>query len=242
MFIEFLQTNPRFYFTWIIIIAFSICVHEFAHAAMALRCGDDTAAQEGHLSLNPMVQMGPMSLVFLFLIGIAWGAVPVDVSLLRKRGHEAWVAFAGPLANLLILMVAGLAFVIVFLVIGTSESMKDLGALLREAWRYPNTLSWQLGKASPVLSVCYEAGRANAVLFLFNMLPVPLLDGWTVLAHFFPKMKWLRRETASTITNVFILAVFVTPLGSYVWYGGERVSVAFMMVVHAILGAAGLGS
>ena len=54
---------------------------------MALRCGDDTAARAGHLSLNPMVQMGPVSLVYLAILGIAWGAVTVDVSLLQKRSQ-----------------------------------------------------------------------------------------------------------------------------------------------------------
>ncbi|MCX6995813.1 MAG: site-2 protease family protein, partial [Kiritimatiellaeota bacterium] len=69
--------QPFFFFAWVGIVTFSICVHEFAHAWMALRCGDDTAARAGHLSLNPFRQMGPSSLIALLVVGIAWGAVPV---------------------------------------------------------------------------------------------------------------------------------------------------------------------
>jgi Zn-dependent protease len=203
LFVHYFMEDPQFFFSWILVITFSICVHEWAHAAAALTCGDDTAARAGHLTLNPLVQMGPQSILFLVLLGIAWGAVPVDVSQLRKRWHEAWVSFAGPLSNL---------------ILSCFFCMIAAGVLL-----------W--GPAdNPVGEVFLLGGMANGVLFLLNMLPVPALDGWTVLAHFFPKMKWVRRETAASVSTMFLLAVFVTPLGGFIWSFGKLISDGFLMV------------
>ena len=86
LFVEMAKSNPFFYFSWVFIVVFSICVHEYAHAATALQLGDDTAAQSGHLTLNPMVQMGGTSLAALLLVGVAWGAVPVN----PPRRSRSW--------------------------------------------------------------------------------------------------------------------------------------------------------
>lgn len=188
------QSNPQFFVSWILVICFSICVHEWAHAAAAQQCGDDTAAQAGHLTLNPLVQMGPTSLFFLAVIGIAWGSVPVDVSLLRKRWHEAWVAFAGPLANVGLMLVFGLF----------------AGVALR--WGSID---------HPLYALCELGAAANGVLFLLNMLPIPILDGWTVYSLWIPRMKWVPRNTAMQMSNIFLLAVFLTPIGSYIWLMGQ---------------------
>jgi Zn-dependent protease len=207
LFIETAAENPQFFVSWILVISFSICVHEWAHAAAAHACGDDTAAEAGHLTLNPLVQMGPMSLFFLVLIGIAWGAVPVDPSRLRARWHEAWVAFAGPLSNLVLCVVFG---------------------LVAAGW-----LRWG-STESPVLFVCTLGATANGLLFVLNMMPVPILDGWTVLAHWVPRMKWLPRDTAMHVSNIFLLAVFLTPLGGLIWAGGETLGGAFVRTGYAI--------
>src|SRR5512137_2480723 len=106
-FVSSLAQDPFYFFSWVGIVAFSICFHEYAHASMALKRGDDTAAKLGHLTLNPMVQMGPMSIVMLLLIGIAWGAVPVNPGRLRTRADAALVSFAGPAANLLLSLLFG---------------------------------------------------------------------------------------------------------------------------------------
>jgi Zn-dependent protease len=72
MFIQQALTDPFLYFGWITFVVFSICCHEYAHAYTALRFGDDTAARNGHLTLNPLVQMGLQSLIVLALFGLAW--------------------------------------------------------------------------------------------------------------------------------------------------------------------------
>jgi Zn-dependent protease len=158
MFIESAFSNPYFFFSWVLIIVFSICVHEYAHAQMALWKGDDTAALLGHLSLNPLVQMGWMSLLLLALVGIAWGSVPVNPRQLRGRSAHAQVAFAGPVANLILCVLCALA-----------------GGLVEVA-----------GVGESIVGFLMMASMANAVLFLFNMLPIPMFDGWTVLALWVP--------------------------------------------------------
>ena len=112
LFVNYLTENPQFFLSWVIAITFSICVHEWAHAFTALKCGDDTAERAGHLTLNPLVQMGPASIFYLLILGIAWGAVPVDVSQLRKRWHEPLVSFAGPLSNLILCALLSLITVV----------------------------------------------------------------------------------------------------------------------------------
>ena len=72
-----------------LVVVFSICLHEFFHAWTALQFGDTTAADRGHLTLNPLRQMGPMSIIMFLLLGFAWGAVPVNPAFLRARNRHA---------------------------------------------------------------------------------------------------------------------------------------------------------
>lgn len=100
LFIQQLWENPQFFFAVAIIVIFSICCHEFMHAYIALREGDTTAADAGHLTLNPFRQMGLWSLIMFAFFGLAWGQVPVRHDLMRHRHGPALVAFAGPATNL----------------------------------------------------------------------------------------------------------------------------------------------
>ncbi len=196
MFISYLTQDPWFYFTWVLIVIFSICVHEFAHAWMALKLGDPTAADRGHLSLNPLVQMGPTSMVVLGLFGIAWGAVPVNVGRLTRRGDAA-VSVAGPSANLILAVLAALIATILGLPVWGAEGPEMAAQFFR------------------------FAGLANAVLFLLNMLPVPMLDGWAVFSLFVPPMRTVSAEVSQALTMIFFMLIFMTPAGSLLWrYGG----------------------
>lgn len=187
--------DPVFVVSWCAVIAFSICVHEYAHAWTALRLGDDTAARQGHLSLNPMVQMGGMSLLLLALFGLAWGAVPVDPARLRTAGRAAAVAVAGPLANLaLVLLFTGLLVGSTFL-----------------------PVTWQ----ATSLSFFRLAALANGVLCLFNLLPIPMFDGWTVLAAVVKPMRRIDPLRVQSWSWLLILAVWVTPVGGYIWEGSS---------------------
>lgn len=195
LFISTAAQDPFLYFSWVLIVAFSICLHEYAHALTALRYGDDTAARSGHLSLNPMVQMGPMSLLLLLVFGIAWGAVPVNPYRFR-RSEAALVSFAGPAANLLLCLVFS-ALTIASALLPLSDATAEL-----------------VGRFFQV------AARANGVLFVLNMLPIPMFDGWTVGAMFFPRMADIGPAQAQQISMIALIALWMTPLGDLIWYGG----------------------
>ena len=190
-FVSNLFHDPFYFFSWVVIVAFSICFHEYAHASMAYRLGDDTAARMGHLSMNPMVQMGQTSIIMLLLIGIAWGATPVNVSRLRGRGAAAAVSFAGPAANLLL----GLIF----------------AAATAAASLFPEH------SVDMARRFLYFGCVANGVLFVFNMLPVPMFDGWSVFSLFFPRMQWISAQQANLISAGVLIAVFITPVGQLIW-------------------------
>ena len=108
MFIQQALTDPFLYFSWTIFVIFSICCHEYAHTYTALRFGDDTAARSGHLTLNPLVQMGLQSLIILALFVLAWGSVPVSPGRVRSARKRAMISFAGPLINLLLCLLFSL--------------------------------------------------------------------------------------------------------------------------------------
>lgn len=201
-FVSSLGQDPFYFLSWVGIVTFSICFHEFAHASVALKLGDDTAAKLGHLSLNPMVQMGPMSIVMLLLIGIAWGAVPVNPGRLRTRADAAKVSFAGPAANLLLSLIFG----------GVTAGLSLLGD--------PST--------SLVVRFCAYGCVANGVLFVFNMLPVPMFDGWPIFSLFVPAMREVDPQKAQNISLIVLVVVFITPAGSLIWGLGTALSSVVM--------------
>lgn len=155
MFIRLLFTNPRAFATIILIVVFSICLHEFMHAWVALKMGDPTAADRGHLTMNPFRQMGWWSIVMLALIGIAWGQVPVDLRNLPSRGRRIAVALAGVSANL------ALALCLTVLTFVTMLCRQEFAA-----------------------AMLFQGAVLNLLMLVINLLPLPGLDGFRVLMEF----------------------------------------------------------
>ncbi len=185
---------------------FSICFHEFAHAYVALKQGDSTAAERGHLSLNPMVQMGAMSIIMLLIIGISWGAVPVNPSRMRRRYSHALVSFAGPAANIL------LFFVFCFLDVLFQNS------------------------GIPTYNQMFLVGAVlNAVLFLFNMLPIPILDGWIVFNYFIPILRKVNDEVKNAVTFLIFILFFMTPLFGWFFAAGNLLRLYVVGMFETIL-------
>lgn len=198
-FISRITEDPFYVVSWIVVIIFSICVHEYAHAWTALRLGDDTAARNGHLTLNPMIQMGWMSLLLLALFGIAWGAVPVDPRRLRTAARAGWVAAAGPIANLLL----AVAF---------------SGLMVFSALALP-----EHAQLVPV-SFFRFAAMANGVLFLLNLLPIPMFDGWTVLAAVARPLRTIDPARVQTLSWLLLFVIWTSPAGMWIWEGGARIA------------------
>ncbi|QDU33591.1 Peptidase family M50 [Poriferisphaera corsica] len=165
IFISYLfSPETRFlYFSWVVIVVISIVLHELAHGLAAIKCGDDTPVRLGRMTANPLVHMGPFSLFALFVMGIAWGAMPIDPSKLRGKYAEAYVAMVGPLTNVSIAMAS--------LVVG--------GLLVRFNLLLPDPHQTQR-----LLQFLLTAGYANLFLAAFNLFPIPPLDGAHVLANY----------------------------------------------------------
>ena len=107
MMIEILQQDPILYLRIAVIIIISITLHELAHGMVAISQGDDTPLKKGHITLNPIVHMGLYSIAMLLVIGITWGAMPVDPLKFRyPRWSHFFVALAGPLLNLVLTIIS----------------------------------------------------------------------------------------------------------------------------------------
>lgn len=203
MMFKILFEDPNLYLTWILLVVFSVCCHEYAHARASLWQGDPTAAMLGHLTINPLKQMGIISLIMLFFIGIAWGAVPVVPRNMKHKYSPALVAFAGPFMNLILFLVFCL------LIVFFSTGRKELANLF------------------------FYGAVINIVLFIFNMLPIPILDGYTVFTYLFPGIYKINSELANGITFFLFLVLFMS--FEYIMNIGVFITLALVGFIHNLL-------
>ena len=175
-----------------IVLLFSLTIHESAHAWTANWLGDPTARSLGRITLNPLVHVDPIGTVLLPLIAFSTGVpilgwakpVPVNVANLRNdRSDFVWVAAAGPISNLVIAL-AGALMMRLLAVWATNVDV--LGG-------QPSFLSYDLaGLSGPVIRIFQLANlvvQINLLLAVFNMIPIPPLDGGNVLGGMLPM--WL---------------------------------------------------
>lgn len=181
-FLSLLFKDPQAYFLWIFLVVFSVCVHEYFHALAAMSQGDMTAADNGHLTLNPLVQMGVVPIIILLLVGITWGATPVNPSNFRKKYSAALVSFAGPFANLT------LYFLFCLLIVLASRIGFDNEGFM---------------------ALCGLGAVLNFVLFAFNMIPVPPLDGFSVVCYFFPSIAYKDSEFKNAAMFIIFMIAFM---------------------------------
>lgn len=174
-----------------LLIAFS--VHEFAHAYVAYRFGDPTAKKQGRLTLNPMQHLDPIGTLLIFIAGFGWARpVPVNRFFFKKpRIAGISVSIAGPISNLLL---ACLGFLTWYVLIRAEIAL-------------------HLPEAIPIFIDLFI--KLNLILFVFNLLPLPPLDGYRVLedlapSHFRPKLTQLE-----TYGGLIFLILVITPLNQY---------------------------
>ena len=142
---------------------FALSFHEFAHAWMASKCGDNTAARMGRLTLNAMAHLDVMGSLMILFVGFGWAKpVPVDSrNLSDPRKDMMKVAAAGPLSNLLLAMLAGMA------------------------WRLLGGINFLLDTNFPVLIFYFT--QINIALAVFNLIPVSPLDGSQIFSGYLMK-------------------------------------------------------
>ena len=191
---------------WLPISILSLSFHEFAHAWSAWWLGDDTASREGRLTLNPVSHIDLLGTIILPLLGVPFGwAKPVPVNPARFRrdvnmsSGMAITASAGPLSNVLLATVAAVL----------------LGLGLRFA---PELVE----RDTPGQFFLLAMMQMNVGLALFNMLPVPPLDGSRIVAWLLPYRLQQQWHQLEQFAPFLLIAVF--------WFGGRLVSGPILLV------------
>ncbi len=165
-----------FHFDWktvpfrLIAFVIAFTLHEWAHAFVAWKLGDNTAKSEGRLTLNPIPHIDPFGLILILFGPFGW-ARPVPINPLHFRGNKrlgiVYVSFAGPLINLIL---AVLFYLVYFVVVNS-------GALVGMHEKVAYAIDWTL-RFSVLI---------NTALFIFNLLPIPPLDGYKILRFLSPR-------------------------------------------------------
>jgi len=209
---ELLDSNPAMLVSWVVWVIVSIVLHELAHGVAAIRCGDRTPIELGHMTWNPVVHMGVQSLVIFAVIGIAWGAMPVTPSRFRGRHDDALVAFAGPATNI--------ALAVLAVVLG--------GVWVRVGGFSGPTFYENLA------NFFYVGAGLNLVLAALNLLPIPPLDGSRIAASYSWRFReFLRQPQAAMIALIAIVAIFI-------WGGNLIFEYAFVAADWGLTTVAGL--
>ena len=169
-----LMTNPEsLYFLLLGIpgVLVAITFHEFAHGIVAYKLGDNTAKMEGRLSLNPFAHLDPIGTLMLVFAGFGWGK-PVHVNpsnytrkISMEKG-EAIVSVAGPVMNILLAFVFAIIYFVIY---------KFAGAGIFES-----TVGWV------IMQMISSTIVTNVGLGVFNLIPLPPLDGSKVIMPFLP--------------------------------------------------------
>jgi Zn-dependent protease len=207
----------------IITLMIAFTVHEFAHAYVAYKFGDPTAERQGRLTLNPLAHLDPFGTLLIFIAGFGW-ARPVPVNryfFKRPRLAGVLVSVAGPISNLVI---AFLGTAIMYILSAT-----NILAALPE--NYGNSL---MDFFDILISL-------NVMLFIFNLLPFPPLDGYRIIEDLSPANIRAKLTQYESYGMIIFLILVITPLDRYIIHpifdvGGTTVMNIFHFLLSPILG------
>jgi Zn-dependent protease len=200
------------FLTWYIVFIIAITVHEAAHALVAWWGGDDTAYRGGQVSLNPIphIRQEPFGTIIVpilsfFAAGIPIGWAKAPYNLAWARSHplrQAAISAAGPLANLLLAVIILIALKVllwtgVFQAPGHASAQHLVDAAGGSSWADP---------LAQILSILLSL---NGLLFVFNLIPLPPLDGSGILEGLFPRSLGKTIEWISATPGISILAIVV---------------------------------
>ena len=165
----------------------AITVHEFSHGYIAYRLGDPTAQAAGRLTFNPIKHLDIFGTLALLFIGFGW-AKPVPVNpqnFANPRQDNLWVALAGPASN----FISAFFFGLLFRALGPFLSGFEIGQVL--------------------LTMIYLAVWINLILTVFNLLPIPPLDGFHILEGIVSYENYIKLQTYARYGSIVLLGLIM---------------------------------
>jgi Zn-dependent protease len=174
-----------------ITLIFAFTFHEFAHAYVAYKFGDNTAKKQGRLTLNPLQHLDPIGTILIFLAGFGWARpVPVNRFYFKKpRLAGILVSIAGPLSNLIL---ASLGFIVGY-------------GLMR----------FGVASSAHFDEFLMIFINLNIVLFIFNLIPLPPLDGYRILEDLAPHQVRAKMTQYEQYGMLIFLVLVITPLDQF---------------------------
>lgn len=202
--------NPVIFALWVLPFLMAVVFHEWAHGRVAKHFGDDTAFRMGRLTLNPLAHVDPIGTLALPALLMVTGSpfmfgwakpVPVDFGRLRHPKRDmVWVALAGPAMNIFLAVV----------------SAAGLSLLTRSASVDPDSAVSGLRVAEPLAIMCTMSLQLNVVLAVFNMLPIPPLDGGRVAVGLLPRHLAYRLAEVEPYGFFIVMALLFTHVLDFV--------------------------
>ena len=189
-----------------VLIAFT--VHEFAHAYVAYKLGDKSQKFQGRLTLNPLVHIDPMGFIMLLLFRFGW-AKPVQVNTRAFKNYKRdnfLVSIAGCTANI----ITSVIFAIL------------IGLLFRVTFFHNNVV------LSIVTNIMINTMLLNISLALFNLLPLPGLDGFRIFSHIFPKFFYRIGDTLYRYQSMIFIIIIATNAINFVLAGPRAFLIEIM--------------
>lgn len=176
--------------SWVAWVIVSITLHELGHGFAALRCGDDTPRALNRITLNPFVHIPQNAWIMFALFGFTWGYMPISPHNFRGRYDDAKVSAAGPAVNLGLFVVCAFAH--------AAWNAKAPGAVPDHVF-------------DNVLTFLWVGTFINLMGVVFNLIPVPPLDGWRILSDFSPRFRqiWTGQNGTAVSLIAFGLLFFV---------------------------------
>jgi len=202
--LESIITNPFSFVFWALALLVSVTIHEFSHAFVADRLGDPTPRTEGRLTLNPLAHLDPIGTIALLLFRIGWGKpVPIDQFNFRNpRRDAAIVSLAGPLSNIIVAIILSLLIRLPFFQIPL------------------------------LITFFYTLIIISIGLAIFNLLPIPPLDGSHIFLGLLSPRVAAEWEQALSQYGLLILIFILFP-----FFGNQPlVNIIILPIINFILG------
>ena len=205
------------------IILFALSVHEMAHGFIAYKLGDPTARNLGRLTVNPLKHLDPIGFLCMILFGYGWAhPVPINSRHFKKpRRDMALTALAGPVSNLL----SAIVFAVLY---GVSDLVFVLN--ITNGWITNEAL---LTLMQYINVFFYYGVSLNVTLAVFNLLPIPPLDGSRIVSAFLPPMaayKYMKYERYISLALMALL--ILTPLSDLIHMVTGAVTVVFLLIAE----------